>query len=125
MRRIILFAAAALLFATAIIHATGLPMASARGEGLGRFQQLAIALFWTHASVSWGAVALIWAVAAWRPGPRWPAALAALIPAHAAAGVLAIDPTFFGGQMLAGSVALALAGLILLGRAPPNRSGTP
>lgn len=123
MGRIILFAAAALLLATGIIHAMGLPMASAWGEGLGRFQHLAICLFWVHASVSWGAVALVWAVTAWRRGPRWPAAIATLIPAHAAAGVLYIDPAFFGGQMLAGSVVLGVLGLVLIGNGP--RDGKP
>ncbi len=115
MGRFVLGAAAVLLIATAIIHAMGLPMASAWGEDLGRFQHLAICLFWIAASVSWAAVAIVWSVTAWRRGPRWPAAVVTLIPLHAAAGVLYIDPTFFGGQMLAGSVVVAMIGLLLLG----------
>jgi len=117
MGRFVLGAAAILLLATAAIHAMGLPMASAWGEGLGRFQHLAICLFWIAAAVSWAVVALMWAVTAWRRGPRWPAAIATLIPLHSAAGVLYIDWTFFGGQMLAGSVVLATIGLVLLKRA--------
>jgi len=118
MGRIILAAGGALLLATAGIHAMGLPMASAWGEGLGRFQHLAICLFWIAAAVSWAVVAILWAVTAWRRGPRWPAALAALIPLQSAAGVLYIDPTFFGGQMLAGSVVLGVLGLVLIGNGP-------
>jgi hypothetical protein len=114
--RTILAAGGVLLLATACVHAMGLPMASAWGEGLGRFQHLAICLFWIAASVSWAAVAVLWAVTAWRRGPRWPAAIVTLIPLHAAAGVLYIDPMFFGGQMLAGSVLLAILGLLLLRR---------
>jgi hypothetical protein len=117
MGRYILAAAALLLFATAGIHAMGLPMASGWGESLGREPQLAICLFWAHASVSWAAVALIWAVTAWRREPRWPAAIATLVPLHAGAGVLYIEPGFFGGWMLAGSVVLAAIGLFLLRRA--------
>lgn len=109
------------MLATASIHAMGLPMASAWGEGLGRFQHLAICLFWIAAAVSWVVVAILWAVTAWRRGPRWPAALATLIPLHSAAGVLYIDPTFFGGQMLAGSVVLGVLGLVLLGNGPHHR----
>lgn len=115
--RVVLGSAALLLIATAIVHAMGLPMVSGWGEGLARQQQLALCLLWAAASVAWVAVALIWGVAAWRRGPRWPAAIATLVPLHAAAGVLYIDATFFGGQMLAGSVVLAVAGLFLLKRA--------
>jgi len=118
MGRIILAASGVLLLATAAIHAMGLPMASTWGEGLGRFQHLAICLFWIAAAVSWAVVAILWAVTAWRRGPRWPAALAALIPLHSAAGVLYIDPTFFGGQMLAGSVVLGVLGIVLIGNGP-------
>jgi len=117
MGRFVLAAAAALLLATAGFHAMGLPMASRWGEGLGRQEQMAISLMWAHASVSWGVVALLWGVSVWRGGP-WlgAAALAALIPAYGAAGVLTIDPSFFGGQMLAGSVVLGLIGLVLVRR---------
>lgn len=96
MGRIVLAIAALLLLATAGIHAMGLPMVSGWGEGLGHREQLAICLFWVAASVSWAAVALLWGVTAWRLGPRW--------------------PPVFGGQMLAGSVALAVFGLLLLRR---------
>lgn len=121
MGRWILGAAAILLLATAGIHAMGLPMASSWGEGLGRFQHLAICLFWIAAAVGWAVVALTWAVTAWRRGPRWPAAIATLIPLHSALGVLYIDWTFFGGQMLAGSVVLGVLGLVLIGNGPRDR----
>ena len=114
MGRFILGAAALLLLATAGIHAMGLQMVSGWGENLGRQEQLAICLFWIAASVAWVAVAILYAVTAWRRGPRWPAAIATLIPLHAAAGVLYIEPAFFGGWMLTGSVVLAVIGLLLL-----------
>jgi len=121
MGRWVLGAAAILLLATAGIHAMGLPMASSWGEGLERFQHLAICLFWIAAAVGWAVVALIWAVTAWRRGPRWPAAIATLIPLHSALGVLYIDWTFFGGQMLAGSVVLGVLGLVMIGNGPRDR----
>ena len=114
--RLVLGIAALLLFGTACIHALGLPMASSWGEGLGRQEHLAICLMWAHASVSWGVVALLWAVTAWRRWPPGAAALATLIPTSGAAGVIYIEPTFFGGQMLAGSVVLAVIGLLLMRR---------
>jgi hypothetical protein len=118
MGRFVLGAAALLLLATAGIHAMGIEMVSGWGEHLGRQEQLAICLFWAAASVAWAAVATLWAVTAWRRGPRWPAGLATLIPLHAAAGVLYIEPAFFGGWMLAGSVVLAVLGLVLIGHGP-------
>ncbi len=117
MGRMILLAAAALLLATAGIHAMGLPMASSWGEALGRQEHLAICLLWLQASVSWGVTALIWAATATRfQSWRGAATLSLLVPAHGAVGVLYIDPTFFGGYMLAASVALATIGLIVLRR---------
>jgi hypothetical protein len=118
MGRLVLGAAALLLLATAAIHAMGLQMVSGWGEGLGPREQLAICLFWAAASVSWTAIAILWAVTAWRRGPRWPGAIATLIPLHAAAGVLYIEPAFFGGWMLAGSVVLGALGLVLVGNGP-------
>jgi hypothetical protein len=115
MGRFILGAAALLLLATAGIHAMGLQMVSGWGAGLGHQERLAICLFWAAASVSWAAVAILWAVTAWRRGPCWPGAIATLIPLHAAAGVLYIEPAFFGGWMLAGSVVLGALGLVLIG----------
>lgn len=114
--RLLLALAALLLFATACIHALGLPMASAWGEGLGRQEHLAICLMWGAASVSWGVVALLWAVTAWRQWQPGAAVVATLIPTHAAAGVIYIEPSFFGGHMLAGSVVLAVIGLLLMRR---------
>ena len=118
MGRLVLAVAAVLLFATAYIHIMGLPMASAWGEGLGRQEHLAICLMWAHASVSWAVVAILWGVTAWR-GAKWfgAAALATLIPAYGGAGVMYIEPRFFGGWMLVGSVVLALIGLTMLRRA--------
>jgi hypothetical protein len=115
--RTILAAGGVLLLAAACIHAMGLPMASGWGEGLGRQEHQAICLMWANASVGWAVVSLLWLVTAWRRG-AWlgAAAVAALIPAYGGAGVMYIDPTFFGGQMLAGSVLLAILGLLLLRR---------
>jgi hypothetical protein len=115
MGRVVLFAAALLLLITAGLHALGLPMASSWGEGLGRQEHLAICLMWANASVGWGVVALLWALTAWR-FRSWlgASAVAALLPAYGAAGVLYIDPAFFGGQMLLGSVVLGVAGIALM-----------
>ena len=87
--RIVLAAAALLLFAAAAIHAMGLPMASSWREGLGHQEHLAICLMWANASVGWAMAALMWAITAWRRGPWLGAAgVAALLPAYGGAGVI-------------------------------------
>ena len=116
MGRFILGAAALLLLATACIHALGLPMASRWGEGLGPPRASRDLRVVGARLGELGRCRVAWGVTAWR-GRAWlgAAALATLIPIYGAVGVLYIDPSFFGGQMLAGSVLLAAAGLFLCG----------
>jgi hypothetical protein len=118
MGRLILLAAALLLLATAIIHAGGQPMVDRWVHDLSDQQRAAICLVWITDSINWAIVSVIWSVAAWRRERGWlgAAAVAALIPLTVGIGVLAIEPRFFGGWMLMGSVALAGVGLGLLWR---------
>ena len=122
MGRILLFAGAALLLATAVIHAGGQPMVDGWIQGLDHRQKAAICLVWMTDSLSWAVVACLWAMAGWRTERGWlgAAAIATLVPLATAVGILAIDPTFFGGWMLAGSIALAAAGIALSRRKPAS-----
>ncbi|HEX2763128.1 MAG TPA: hypothetical protein VHM92_04685, partial [Allosphingosinicella sp.] len=108
MGRTFLFAAAALLVTTAALHAMGQPMVAAWVEGLDAQKRAAVSLVWLTDSLDWTVVAALWALAAWRRERPYltAAAVATIIPSAMAAGVLTIDPTFFGGWMLAGSVTL-------------------
>ena len=113
MGRIILFAAAALLLATAAIHASGRAMVESWTQGFDDQQAAAVSLVWTTDSIDWAVVALLWALAGWRRERGWlgAAAVAMFIPLAGGVGVTSIDYTFFGGWMLLGSVVLAVAGL--------------
>lgn len=68
MGRVLLWAAAALLLATALIHAAGKPMVSGWVEGLEHHQAAAICLVWLTDSWDWTVTAAVWAVAAWKGG---------------------------------------------------------
>ena len=122
MGRILLFAAAALLAATAAIHAAGVSMVEAWVAALAHEQRAALRLVWLTDSADWAVTALIWAIAAWKQERGWlgAAAVTLLIPASVALGILAIDPTFFGAWLLIASVALAAAGLTLSRPAPAD-----
>ena len=113
MGRIILSAAAILLLATAAIHALGLPMVAAWTRELGEQQRAGLGLVGLTDSIDWAVVAALWALAAWKRERPYlvAAAIAAFIPAAMAVGVMRFDPTFFGGWMLIGSLALAGAGI--------------
>lgn len=115
MGRIFLFAAAALLAVTAVIHALGQPMVDEWVAALRDPQRAAVSLVWITDSVSWIVVALLWAVAGWKLERAWLAAsaIASAIPLSMVVGIMGIDPSFFGGWMLLGSVALAGAGTAL------------
>lgn len=115
MGRILLFAAAALLLATAMIHAAGQPMVDHWIDGLDHQQKQAICLVWITDSIDWAVVALLWALAGWKQQRGWlgAAAVAAAIPSAMFVGIMGIEPRFFGGWMLLGSVVLAVAGVIL------------
>ena len=115
MGRILLFAAAALLVATAAIHASGQPMVSSWTEGLDHRQAMAVCLVWITDSIDWAVVAILWALAGWKQRRGWldAAAVATIIPLAGGVGVMRIDYTFFGGWMIVGSVALAALGLAL------------
>ena len=119
MGRILLVSGAALLALTAVIHGCGQPMVDGWLEGLSEKQKLAICLVWVTDSLSWVVVAALWAVAGFKRGWLGAAAVGAAIPALTAAAILAIDPTFFGGWMLVGSAALAVAGLVVSSRHHP------
>ena len=120
MGRILLFAGAVLLVATAAIHASGQAMVNHWTADLDHQQAMAICLVWLMCSVSWAVVSAIWAAAGWTRQRAWlaAAAIAALIPLAMFVGILLIDPTFFGGWMLFGSVVLAAAGIVLCWRSP-------
>ena len=113
MGRILLYAAAALLLATAVIHAGGQSMVGEWVWDLPEFQKRAIVLVWLTDSVSWAAVAAVWAMAGWKQGRGWmgASAIGISVPLSMVVGIMAIDPTFFGGWMLLASIALAIAGL--------------
>jgi hypothetical protein len=115
MGRILLFAAAMLLVTTAVIHAMGQPMVDGWVQALGDQQRAAICLVWMTDSIDWAVVAVLWVLAAWKKERAYliAAAVAAAIPSAMAAGILRIEPMFFGGWMLIGSVALAGAGITL------------
>ena len=116
MGRILLLLGAGLLALTAIIHGYGQPMVDSWLLGLSERQTLAICLVWVTDSISWLVVAILWAVAGWKCNWLGAAAVGAAIPTLTALGLLTIDPTFFGGWMLAGSVILAAAGLVTRNR---------
>lgn len=120
MGRILLVAAAALLVVTAVIHALGQPMVERWVQHLGDEQKAAVSLVWLTDSISWIAVAFIWAMAGWKEERGWlgASAIAIAIPLSMVVGIMGIDPTFFGGWMLFGSIALALAGLFSAWRRP-------
>ena len=122
MGRILLLLGAVLLAATAVIHGCGQPMVDSWLEGLSEKQKLAVCLVWMTDSLSWLVVAVLWTVAGWKRGWLGAAAVGAAIPALTAAAVLAIDPRFFGGWMLAGSVLLAAAGITISSRRHPAGS---
>src|SRR5688500_19106998 len=125
MGRILLFAAAALLLATAIIHAGGQPMVDSWVQGLDDRQRAAIRLVWITDSIGWAVVAILWAMAGWKMERGWlgAAAVAAAIPFAMAVGIMTIDPSFFGGWMLLGSIALAAAGLMRIRRRAARSPG--
>ena len=122
MGRILLFAAAALLVATAVIHALGQPMVDGWVQHLEDRQKAAICLVWMTDSVSWAVVAAIWGMAGWKQERGWlgASALGMIVPLSMVVGIMGIDPTFFGGWMLVGSIVLAMAGLALIWRRPVN-----
>ena len=124
MGRILLFAAAVLLAATAAIHAAGVSMVEAWVAALEQQRRAALRLVWLTDSADWAVAALIWAIAAWKQDGGWlgAAAVTLLIPATVALGILAIDPTFFGAWLLVASVALAAAGLALSSPAPTGEA---
>ena len=123
MGRILLFAGAALLAITAVIHALGQPMVDGWLQSLSDKQRAGVCLVWVSDSLSWIVVAVLWVVAGWKQR-AWlgAAAIGGTIPALTAIGILTIDPTFFGGWMLVGSVALAGAGLLVSSRHSPAGS---
>ena len=120
-----MLAGALLLLATAAIHATGCQMIAGWLSDLGPQQRYGLQLVWLTDSLSWFVVALLWLGAAWRPDRSWRAAglMGALIPLLTGAGILLIDPTFFGGYLLLISGGLGAIGAALARAAEPSTSG--
>ena len=118
MARTFLVGGALLLLTTAAIHATGVSMVAGWAAELQPREAAALQLVWLSDSFEWGVAAAIWLLAAWKATPAWRAAasVAGLIPLAGGVGVMALDPTFFGGHLLLASVALAAAGLLLAPR---------
>ena len=123
MGRILIVAGAVLLLVTAAIHAFGVSMVREWAAGLGPRQSAALQFVWLSDSLDWAVAAVIWIVAAIKRQLAWRAAAgaAAIIPLAGAVAVISIDPGFFGGYLLLGSVILALAGLAASGRRADNR----
>lgn len=121
MGRVLLFSAAILLFATALVHTGGQPMVDGWVQGLDEQQKAAICLVWLTDSLSWAVVSILWVMAGWKQDRAWlgAAVIAAAIPLGMVIGIMRIDPTFFGGWMLAGSTASAALGIGLVWRSPP------
>lgn len=122
MGRVLLFAGAALLALTALIHAAGKSTVSGWVEGLDHFPAAAICLVWLTDSWDWTVTAAVWAIAAWKGGRGWlgASAVLCLLPVGMIVGIMGIEPTFFGAWMLIGSVALAGSGIAFSLRALGN-----
>lgn len=118
MGRFLLLAGAALLFVTALIHASGQSMVNGWTAGLDRFESAAIGLVWLTDSWDWTVVSAVWALAAWKGGRGWlgAAAVLCLLPLGMIAGILSIEPTFFGAWMLLASVVLGASGIFIMWR---------
>ena len=115
MGRYLIWAAALVLAVTAALHAGGLQMVDRWSEGLAPFEASALRFVWISDSIDWTVAAILWVTASWKQSRSWLAAagIVTLIPLAGAIGVMRIDPSFFGGQMLLGSVVAAVAGIIL------------
>lgn len=125
--RALLITGGIVLLATAAIHSTGAAMVDRWTIDLDEQPRAALRLVWLTDSFDWAVVATGWLIAAARPGTSWrfAAALLALIPLAAAFGIVRIEPTFFGGHLVLGSVVLALAGVGLSGVPPGPRRDRP
>lgn len=117
MGRTLLFLAAMLLLATAVLHWLGTPSLDEWTAALPEGPRAILHMVWLTTSIDRAVVALIWAGAAWRRRRAWrrAAALAALIPLAAGIGTVSLDVHLAGGYMLLASVGLALVGIRLMG----------
>jgi len=108
--RTLLIAAAVLLVATALFHATGLTMVA---DWLPGDRGRIVSLMWLGMSVDWAVIAVLWLLVAWRPQAvlRPIVLISAIVPAFVAACLLGIvGSSHPGGFMLAGSAILAALG---------------
>jgi hypothetical protein len=117
--RILLGLAALLLIATAVFHATGLPMAAGwfSDERAGIMRML-----WLTPTIDWSLVALFWAyvAAGARADLRLLAVAAAIVPGASAALLFSVVGLAHPGPaMLAGATALAVIGASRLRAMPP------
>ena len=122
--RALLVVGALLLLATAIFHAAGVQMIAGWTTDFEPFRRSALQLVWLTDSFDWAVVAVGWLIAARYPTSSWRSAamLLALIPAACAAGILFIEPRFFGAYLLLASIGLAIAGAIVIKRSEPREA---
>jgi hypothetical protein len=108
----LLLVAVLLLGATAALHASGCGMVAGWTADLPRQQSQGLQLVWLTDSLSWIVAAVAWIIASVRPNRSWQliSLLLASIPLLTGAGILFIEPSFFGGYLLIGSGTLAGAG---------------
>jgi hypothetical protein len=88
-------------------------------QGLGPQQRAGLNLVWVAVAFDWLITAVLWGLAAWWLCREWliTASVAAAIPLAMAVGIVSIEPSFFGGWLLLGSVVLfAIGAIIELGR---------
>lgn len=103
------------LLMTSAIHASGLPMIDGWLQGLGPQQRAGLNLVWVAVAFDWLITAALWGLAAWWLCREWliTASVAAAIPLAMAVGIISIEPSFFGGWLLLGSVVLFATGAII------------
>jgi len=113
--RALLVAGAVLLLGTAALHASGCEMVAGWLEELPHQQSRGLQLVWLTDSLSWAIVASAWLVTAYRPDQSWRRASVVLsaIPLLTGAGIVFIDPTFFGGYLVLASGLLGAVGAAL------------
>lgn len=114
--RTLLLLGALLLLATAAFHAAGCNMVAGWLEELPHQQSQGLQFVWLTDSLSWVVTALAWLVAGYR-GAHSCAGVAILmssIPLLTGAGILWIDPAFFGGCLLLASSALGVSGAAVI-----------
>lgn len=115
--RSLLLIAALLLLAAAGLHLAG---GGAVAGWLPGERGAVVQILWHLPGLDWIAVALAWAILAWRGNQRFAPVvwLTALIPAAAAVAIAAVlGVAFIGAWLLAGAALLAVLGSLVLPKA--------